>query len=111
MSEHFNKLTPAQAERLALLLEELGEAQHAIGKILRHGYASSDPTSTVAPSNRKTLERELGDVTAAINIMCELGDLSASVIDDARGRKRGSVGNWLHHHDEYDLRYTGGKAP
>ena len=34
----FNKLSAAEAERLALLLEELGEAQQAIGKILRHGY-------------------------------------------------------------------------
>jgi hypothetical protein len=36
--EYFNSLTPAELERLSLLLEELGEAQQAIGKILRHGY-------------------------------------------------------------------------
>lgn len=38
MSQPFNQLTNAQAERLHILLEELGEAQQAIGKILRHGY-------------------------------------------------------------------------
>ena len=43
--KHFNQLTPAEAERLALLLEELGEAQQAIGKILRHGYASTHPAN------------------------------------------------------------------
>lgn len=41
MADHFNGLTPAEAERLALLLEELGEAQQAIGKILRQCSTSS----------------------------------------------------------------------
>jgi hypothetical protein len=54
--DHFNRLTPAEAERLALLLEELGEAQQIIGKILRHGYESyhpDDPETT----NRTLLAR------------------------------------------------------
>ena len=38
MSSHFNKLTPAQAERLAILIEECGEVIQAATKILRHGY-------------------------------------------------------------------------
>lgn len=54
--QHFNGLTPAEAERLALLSEELGEAQQAIGKILRHGYDSSNP---VDPGRFKYFE-ELG---------------------------------------------------
>ena len=40
---NFNKLTAAQTERLAILSEELGEAQQAIGKIMRHGYDSCNP--------------------------------------------------------------------
>ncbi len=32
---HFNELTPAEAERLAYLAEECGEAIQIIGKILR----------------------------------------------------------------------------
>jgi hypothetical protein len=65
MSGHFNGLSPAEAERLALLLEELGEAQQVIGKILRHGYESHHPENP-DDSNRALLEGELGDVMAAI---------------------------------------------
>lgn len=46
MSKFSNKLNDAQSERLALLLEELGEAQQAIGKILRHGYQSRTEPNT-----------------------------------------------------------------
>lgn len=46
--EHFNQLSPAEAERLALLSEELGEAQQAIGKILRHGQPSMQGVNLVA---------------------------------------------------------------
>ncbi len=64
---HFNGLSPAEAERLAYLLEELGEVQQVIGKILRHGYASSHPDG--GPTNRELLAAELGDVIAAICLM------------------------------------------
>jgi hypothetical protein len=43
VSQHFNGLTPAEAERLALLAEECGEVIQAIGKVLRHGYESRHP--------------------------------------------------------------------
>lgn len=43
MPEHFNGLTPAEAERLAMLSEECGEVIQIIGKILRHGYDSYHP--------------------------------------------------------------------
>ena len=61
--EHFNKLTPAEAERLAMLAEECGEVIQMIGKIMRHGYDSyhpADPTIT----NRTLLGRELTDLYA-----------------------------------------------
>lgn len=96
--KHFNQLTPAEAERLALLLEELGEAQQAIGKILRHGYESHNPTSaTVSPSNREALETELGHVRHAIDRMTLAGDLSVLAITGAMKAKADSVWRWLHH--------------
>lgn len=58
--EHFNRLTPAEAERLALLAEECGEVIQAIGKVLRHGFESTHPDG--GPTNRESLERECGDV-------------------------------------------------
>ena len=92
---HFNGLTEAEAERLALLLEEMGEAQQAIGKILRHGYESTHPDG--GPTNRESLERELGDVQAAINMLIDARDLRQMEIDAARLRKRKRVQQYLHH--------------
>ena len=62
---HFNELTPAQAERLAILMEECGEVVQIIGKILRHGYDSCSPFGASQETNRQALVRELFDIKAA----------------------------------------------
>lgn len=94
----FNKLTPAESERLALLIEECGEVIQAASKILRHGYHSYDPT--VAPEDRVTnleqLEKEIGHLDHAIGLMA---------VEDIRGReymrhsrsKSRTIAQWLHH--------------
>lgn len=92
---HFNRLTPAEDERLALLLEEMGEAQQAIGKIMRHGYESRHPAGI--RTNREMLERELGDVIAAIRMMQEACDISSGRIEAHALNKRESVRDYLHH--------------
>jgi NTP pyrophosphatase (non-canonical NTP hydrolase) len=64
-----NKLTDAQAERLAMLAEECGEVIQIVGKILRHGYNSfhpNDPTVT----NKQLLGRELTDLYAVASSLC-----------------------------------------
>ena len=66
---HFNQLTPAEAERLAMLAEECGEVIQVVGKILRHGYESTHPEG--GPTNRQTLEHELGDIKACISRLSE----------------------------------------
>ena len=93
----FNKLKPAEAERLALLLEELGEAQQAIGKILRHGYEQYSPDDFMMVTNRKALVREIGDVQAAIKLMTGAGDLNADDIFARTTTKLCKVGKYLHH--------------
>lgn len=96
--EHFNKLTPAQAERLALLLEELGEAQQAIGKILRHGYESRSPLLQGATrNNRDDLEEEVGHVVAAIRILRNSGDIRTDMVESYTQHKLRNIGAWLHH--------------
>ena len=94
-----NNLTPAQLERLALLAEEMGEALHAIGKILRHGYESSDPTlpKDQQISNRSMLTKELGDVRAAMILLCQAADLSKDTIHYWADAKLRSVRKWMHH--------------
>jgi len=85
----------ARLERLYLLLEELGECQQAIGKVLRHGYDEYHPDRPT--NNRQDLERELGDVLCAIGLLCNSGDLDAQKIDDARIAKSVSMYRYLHY--------------
>lgn len=78
MTEHFNQLTPAQAERLAILAEECAEAIQIIGKILRHGLDSRHPVTQ--EGNASALLRELTDVKAAM-VMVSM-DIPEVLIDD-----------------------------
>ena len=75
MIDHFNGLTSAQAERLAMLAEECGEVIQVIGKILRHGYDSWHPDQASTPpeyrfTNRKALGQELTDLFAVAASLC-----------------------------------------
>ncbi|OWK35445.1 MazG nucleotide pyrophosphohydrolase domain-containing protein [Fimbriiglobus ruber] len=97
MTEHFNKLTEGEAELLALLAEEMGEAIQIIGKILRHGYDSTHPDEPFGPDNREILEKELGDVRCAMILLCEAGDLRKEAIHRHADDKRERVGKYLHH--------------
>jgi len=67
----FNKLNPAQDERLALLIEECGEVIQAAAKILRHGYESYNPTVPVEKriTNRVALEWEIGDLLYILELL------------------------------------------
>lgn len=91
----FNQLTPAQAERLALLAEECGEVIQAVGKILRHGYESRHPDG--GPTNRQTLEIELGHVDTAISALDRSRDISYAAVVDAAIEKKVKVMQYLHH--------------
>ena len=98
--EHFNKLTPAEAERLAILAEECGEVIQAVGKILRHGYASCHPADVdLRLDNRNTLEKEIGDIQSAIAMMREAGDISETNIAVSESKKRITVVRYMHHYE------------
>ena len=60
-----NNLTPAEAERLAMLAEECAEVIQVIGKILRHGYESHHPETT-GVTNRDLLNAEINDISGVI---------------------------------------------
>jgi NTP pyrophosphatase (non-canonical NTP hydrolase) len=98
MTDHFNKLTPAEQERLAMLAEECAEVIQVVGKILRHGYDSYHPDAP-DQTNRDLLAKELRDVNAVVRVMqhAELGDY---YIEDASGT------TW-----ERKLRYTHHQEP
>ena len=96
---HFNELTPAEAERLALLAEELGETTHAIGKILRHGYESKNPYHPTGQTNREALEKEVADVYVAVRMMFEAGDIRRMACAMHEDVKTDTVKKYLHHHE------------
>ena len=90
MDESFNALSPAEAERLAYLMEELGESIAAAGKVLRHGYESVNPHGRSDVTNRDLLEDELCDVLTAIGQMVDEDDISR-LIESYIDKK------WFHH--------------
>lgn len=86
----YNRLTPAQAELLAMLAEEAAEIIQDVGKILRFGFENSDPSKVKGPSNRLLLEAELADLEAVRQLLCEAGDITnpeQATLDRARDRK------------------------
>jgi hypothetical protein len=93
-------LSPAEHERLSMLLEELGEAQQIIGKILRHGYESVDPTRRDAPTNRRMLQKEIGDVRAVLEMMFAADDIDRSAVADRIRPKLQQLQRYGHHNDE-----------
>lgn len=98
-SPHFNDLNPAEAERLAILAEECAETIQVIGKILRHGYESHDPTRppNQRPSNREMLQREIGHINAAVARMLVGEDLVVEAITLAHIEKLERAEQYLHH--------------
>ena len=81
MSE-FKQTTPAETERLIMLVEECGEVIQAASKVLRHGYECYHPDNAPdnkgrgAPQdNRDDLEAEICDVLAAVQMLKLAGDI------------------------------------
>ena len=92
------KLALAQTERLALLSEELNEAGVAIGKILRHGYFSHDPTNRAHGGNAEDLERELGDILWCMDLIFDSMDpISREGVKRFRAEAANKKPRYLHH--------------
>lgn len=99
---HFNNLTPAEAERLALVIEECSEVIHVCGKILRHGFDSVNPIVNPAHgintlTNRERLQNEIGDLRAVIRLMINCNDILEGDIIRASQAKNKRMEPWLHH--------------
>ncbi len=92
---HFNGLTPAEAERLAYLIEECGEVITAATKILRHGYGSHNADAPGRGDNRVQLTREIDDALGAIARLAEAGDVLPNLnnMNPRKGQQ------YMHHQD------------
>jgi hypothetical protein len=99
ITTQFNGLDAAEHERLSLLMEECAEVIAIAGKIMRHGYTSTNPTVKAVDriTNRALLEKELGDVTFAIRLMVDRTDVDADLIAEHGARKSKRVWQYLHH--------------
>ena len=64
-----NRLSPAQAERVAMMAEEAAEVAQMCGKILRFGFDSCHPDG--GPTNLELLREEIDDILAVIRLMNE----------------------------------------
>lgn len=87
----------AQHERLSVLVEELGEVQQVIGKILRHGIDSFNPLDASEETNRTKLEKELADVNLMVLHMIDHGDVDVNNINEYTEKKVDKINRWLHH--------------
>ena len=70
-----NYPSPAELERLALIAEECSEVIQSITKIIRFGKKNGQY------DNYQQLEKELGDVSAAVNLAAKNGDLVLEAIE------------------------------
>lgn len=94
-TEHFNKLSPAEAERLAILAEECGEIVQIIMKAMRHGLDFHHPDT--GETNRAAIARELGDLDAICARMVAANDINPLQIKVASQRKDQKLAQWTHH--------------
>jgi hypothetical protein len=96
MTKHINKLTAAEAERLALLAKEMGDVIQLVGNIFLNGYehescAESDST------NRDFLEHHLGNVEHVIERLCNSKDIDADDLHAQSERYARTIGTFLNH--------------
>ncbi|CAJ3245003.1 hypothetical protein [Burkholderia pseudomallei] len=96
-THHVNRLNEAEAERLALLAQQMGQAIDALGKILRHGYESTHPLTPQGPTNRDLLEKEIAHVLVAARLMFDAGDIRRVPCDIYEQEKREELHRYLHH--------------
>lgn len=102
---HFNKLTPAEDERLAKLSEECAEVIQAVCKIQRHGYRSRDPDAIgVYPNytNRELLQQEIMDVLIAVARLSKRDDIDLGNVEAAVEVALRTSGRYMHHQEPLD---------
>ena len=90
-----HECTPAERERLVKLVEEMSEATKVAMKILNHGYETE--FAGVQYDNRADLERELGDVGAAMRLMTRRKDIDPDKVTKARRAKLPVITKYMRH--------------
>ncbi len=87
-------LDDAQKERLAILAGECAEVIEIITKIERHGYENYHPSNRRV-TNRQLLQKELGHLLNAFDLMLSSEDVDILAIHGERERKSKEIRQWL----------------
>lgn len=96
MSSFYHQLTPGELERLAILIEEASEVQQIACKVLRHGYESCHPLKEDFVTNRNYLEKEMGHLINAVNMIIK-HDVDGENVESSAQQKAATIGRYLHH--------------
>jgi NTP pyrophosphatase (non-canonical NTP hydrolase) len=79
-------------EIFCIAQEECAEVTQAISKIFRFGFESKHPITE--KTNKQSLEEEVGDLLAMVDIMVEKCIISDSNINQARIAKKEKLKKW-----------------
>lgn len=79
-------------EIFCIAQEECAEVTQAISKIFRFGFDSEHPHTR--KTNKQSLEEEIGDLLAMVDIMVEKCIISDNEINYARKAKREKLKKW-----------------
>jgi len=79
-------------EVFCIAQEECAEVTQAISKVFRFGFDSVHPST--GKTNKQSLEEEVGDLLAMIDIMVEKCIISDWSINSARKAKREKLKTW-----------------
>lgn len=102
--KNVNKLSNVELERIGIIVEELGETCQVLGKIIRHGLESKNPIIENSLTNRQLLEKEIGDVYNAVDMMAEENMVSKEKILKNADIKSASIEMWLHYISNHPVR-------
>lgn len=91
------RITPQQAERLHKVIEECGEVIQIAAKTLDHGWDSFNPDGDRSVTNRRLLEKELGDLRAVVKLAILAGDYDEENIKQNAWEKAKRMGRWTHY--------------
>lgn len=90
-----NGLSPAEEERLTLLIEECSEIIKVACKIKRFGYDSINPYAPQDGTNLNQLQLEMGDLSSIYALMVVNGDTDVQAITERSIAKYEKLSKYL----------------
>jgi NTP pyrophosphatase (non-canonical NTP hydrolase) len=90
-----NDVTPAQQERLNKFVEECSEGIKEAAKTLNHGWCPQ--VGELSWDNKEALEREIGDIEAAIQLLKNQLDIDPKKVAARKAAKLLTITRYMKH--------------